>query len=168
MASDTKAAKRARSREKARARDDDGPLSVALNSGRVRHAVWLAVCGALGGFLLVMFGLIGQILGAVLVVVAAVHGWQFARTLLLTHRRIEIVDEVITLPSAACGGEAPEIALSDIKHAYFLRHAAPWAATGPLLVVETEAAVHAFPRHWFSSDTDQRKVATAINHHLDR
>lgn len=167
MPRDPKAAPKAAREKAAREKVPDGPLSVPLDGGRTRHLIWFVATAAIGGALLIFMGILAQLLGAALLVLAAVHGWRALRTFLYEGRRIEIGTDQLTLPTAACGGTLAEIPVADIHHVFFLRHAASWAATGPVLVIETADSVRTYPRHWFLSEADQRQVASTIRRRLD-
>jgi len=141
---------------------------VSLDHGRWRHFSWIVI-GALGGaFLIWKLGAVGKGMGFLLLAVSALHLYYFARTLLRHAGRIELRDDSIVLPDALCTKEAHTVPYKQVRHAFFLRRAVPWSRTGPVLVVETSERVFVYPRDWFMSDSDQRRVALALNRRLGR
>ncbi len=144
----------------------EGELRVTLEHGRWRHFGWI-VAGLLGGgFLVWKLGTVGKGVGVVLLALAALHVYRFTRTLLRPAGTIDVRDEVVVLPQALCHKSAHELGYDKIRHAYFLRRAVPWTRTGPILVIETDDRVFTYPRDWFASDSDQRRVALAINRRI--
>ena len=45
---------------------------------------------------------------------------------------------------------------------YFLRRSVPWNRSAPVLVVELGPKAMAFPRDWFASEADQRRIVHAL------
>ena len=106
--------------------------------------------------------------GVLLLALGAVHAYRFVRTLLHEAGRIELRDDSVVLPDALCREGAHTVPYDQIRHAFFLRRAVSWSQTGPVLVVETSERAFMYPRDWFSSDSDQRRVALALNRRLGR
>ncbi|HTE56191.1 MAG TPA: hypothetical protein VK698_35305 [Kofleriaceae bacterium] len=155
-------------RSAARRSGGEASFQVQLEHGRWRHFGWVLV-GAVGGALLLWkLGAVGKALGIVLLGMSAANIYRFARTLLHPAGRIEIGDDSIVLPDGLCQKEAHTVSLDQVSHAYFLRRAVPWARTGPILMIETGEQVFTYPRDWFSSDSDQRRIALALNRRLGR
>jgi hypothetical protein len=143
-------------------------FQVALEDGRMRHLTWVAI-GVGGGCLLLWWlGAVGKAIGVFLLAVAALHVYRFVRTLLHPAGRIEVGDQSIVLPQGLCEPSAHTVPYDQIRHAFFLRRAVPWTRTGPLLVIETSDQVFIYPRDWFSSDSDQRRIALELNRRLGR
>lgn len=146
----------------------DSELRVTLEDGRWRHFGWVLV-GLLGGvFLLWKLGTVGKGVGVVLLALAALNTVRFVRTLLRGPGVIDVGDDAVVLPQALCHKDSHTLAYDKIRHAFFLRRAVPWTRTGPILIIETDDRVFTYPRDWFASDSDQRRVALAINRHLGR
>ena len=158
----------ARKAERAAARRSavESTFQVALEHGRWRHLGWIAVSAAAGGLLLWKLGVVGKGVGLILLAVGALHIYRLARTLLHPPGRIEVRDDAIVLPARLCARETHSIPYEDVRHAFFLRRAVPWTRTGPVLVVEAGDQVFSFPRDWFASESDQRRVAAALNRRL--
>lgn len=143
-------------------------LRVTLEHGRWRHFGWV-VAGLLGGsFLVWRLGVVGKVVGVLLLALAVLNIYRFARTLMRGPGVIDVGDDAVVLPQALCHKDSHELAYDKIRHAFFLRRAVPWTRTGPILVIETDDRVFTYPRDWFASDSDQRRVALAINRHLGR
>jgi hypothetical protein len=161
--------RQARAARAAAARQDsEGEFQIGLEHGRWRHFGWLAVGGALGVFLVMKLGTVGKGMGVILLLLGAVNLVRFARTLLRSAGSISITDEAVRLPEGLCRAESHTIAYGGIRHAFFLRRAVPWTRTGPILVIETDRGVFSYPRDWFTSDSDQRRIAHAIHRRIGR
>lgn len=146
----------------------DSDLRVTLEHGRWRHFGWVVV-GLLGGaFLVWKLGAVGRWVGFAALAWAALNVFRFARTLLRDAGTIDVGDDGVTLPQALCHKDSHEVPYARLRHAFFLRRAVPWTRTGPILIIETDERVFTYPRDWFASDSDQRRVALAINRRLGR
>jgi hypothetical protein len=141
---------------------------VLLEHGRWRHFGWVVFGTAVGVLLLWKLGVVGKAIGVVLLATAALHVYRFIRTLLHPAGRIELGDDTVLLPDGLCRKDAHAVPYDQVRHAFFLRRAVPWSHTGPVLIVETAEQVFIYPRDWFSSDSDQRRVALALNRRLGR
>lgn len=148
--------------------ESDSEFQIALEHGRWRHFGWLAIGGALGVFLVWKLGTVGKGLGIVLLAVSAYNLVKFARTLLRSAGAIAVQADGVVLPEGLCTGQAHTVGYGGIRHAFFLRRAVPWTRTGPILIIETERGTFTYPRDWFTSDSDQRRIATAIHRRLAR
>lgn len=146
----------------------EAPLEVHLEHSRWRHFGW-SVFGLVAGAVLIWkLGLVGKWVGAFLMLVGAWAGYHFARTLTRPPGRILIDLDKVTLPAGLCRGPEHTFDLDQVRHAFFLRRAVPWTRTGPVLVVEVAEHTFAYPRDWFASESDQRRVATVLNRYLGR
>ena len=161
--------RQARAARAAAARQDsESEFQISLEHGRWRHFGWLAVGGGLGVFLVWRLGTVGKGLGIILLVLGAVNLIRFARTLLRPAGSIAVSEEAVRLPEGLCGARSHTVEYRGIRHAFFLRRAVPWTRTGPILVIETDRRVFTYPRDWFASDSDQRRIAHAIHRRLGR
>jgi hypothetical protein len=164
--SDRRAAKRSGSAA------DDRLIVVELEHGRWRHGGWALVGLVLGGVVVWKLGMVAKGLGAILIAVGLYHLVRFGSTLRHPAGAIRVGDDGVRLPRGVCTGDELVLAQDQIRHAYFLRRAVPWTQTGPVLVVEIAADHGArallYPRDWFASDADQRRVARALNRRLGR
>jgi hypothetical protein len=142
---------------------------VPLYHARWRHFVWAIVLGGLGALFVASFSGLGRGLGLVLLALAVWPSLEFFRT--LAHEAGSIAASASTglaLPPRLCAGRRAEVPLTEVKHAYFLRRELPWMTTGPLLVVETRRGTFAYPRDWFASEQDQRRLIVTINRWVGR
>jgi hypothetical protein len=161
--------RQARAARAAAARQDsEGEFQIPLEHGRWRHFGWLAVGGALGVFLVMKLGTVGKGLGVVLLLLGVVNLIRFARTLYRSAGAIAVSEESVRLPEGLCRARAHTVEYRGIRHAFFLRRAVPWTRTGPILVIETDRGVFTYPRDWFATDSDQRRIAHAIHRRLGR
>jgi len=148
--------------------ESDSEFQVALEHGRWRHFGWLAVGVGLGAFLVWRLGTVGKGLGVVLLILGAVNLVRFARTLVRSAGAIAVGTDGVVLPVGLCSGQTHKVGYGGIRHAFFLRRAVPWTRTGPILIIETERGTFTYPRDWFTSDSDQRRIASAIHRRLAR
>ena len=150
------------------AASSDEALVVPLYHARWRHFAWAAVLVGLGALLFVSMGAFGKIAGLILLALAVGPSLEFVRTLAHEAGEIGVNAQGVALPPRICSGTSAEVPFVDVKHAYFLRRMLPWMTTGPLLVVETVRGTFAYPRDWFASEADQRRVVTTINRRVAR
>ncbi len=123
---------------------------------------WLVVGAVLGGLMVVKLGTLGQYLGGILIVVAAWNGCKLALSLLHKPGTIEVSAERVVLPRGLCRGNPLVLSHAEVTSAYFLRNSVPWNRSAPLLIIEANQIAHAFPRDWFSSEADQRRIISAL------
>jgi hypothetical protein len=142
---------------------EDAALVVPLYHARWRHFVWAAILGGLGLLLVTSFGGFGRTLGLLFLALAVWPGIEFTRTLAHEAGSIGVSALGVALPPRVCSGRRAELPFAEVKYAYFLRRVLPWMTTGPLLVVETKRGTFAYPRDWFASESDQRRIAASIN-----
>ena len=145
-----------------------GPTSVSLEHSRWRTFAWAAAGLFIGAVLVWKLGSVGKGVGVVLIGVSLWAGRSFVLTLMNEPGSIHVDQDDITLPRGLCRSAPVTLTVKDLRHAYFLRRAVPWTRTGPLLVVETDRGVFQYPRDWFATDSDQRRIAAALNHRLGR
>lgn len=146
----------------------DTDVEVSLEHARWRHVGWIAFGVVAGIALMWKLGSVSKAVGVFLLLIAAFNARSFAMTLMNLPGTIRIQGDTVVLPRGLCRGRPTELAFDAITHAFFLRRAVPWTRTGPILVIETADDVFTYPREWFASDSDQRRVATAINRRLGR
>ncbi len=146
----------------------DATVAIQLEHGRSRHLGWLGI-GVAGGVILLLFlGAVGKVIGLLLLLMALASGVSVLRTLRHEAGTIRIAADHAELPAGLCRGEIVKVPLAELKHAYMLRRALPLSRAGPVLAVETERGSFAYPRDWFASESDQRRVEMAINRRLTR
>ena len=142
--------------------DAGGRVSVDLAHTRGSHLRWTLIGGVLGVACVIMLGTLGKGLGVVLLVLAA---WA-AFKLFLTYRHppgtIVVDGDDVALPRGLCQGEPSRMKRGDVTAAYFLRRSVPWTRAAPVLVVEAGGKAYAYPRDWFTSESDQRRVLDAL------
>lgn len=141
-------------------------VEIPLEHARWRHLGWGGF-GLVAGLLLVLkFGIVGQVIGGLLLLVAARNAYLFARTLLFESGTIVVDAERVVLPLGLCQGKSDTLTMGEVRHAFCLRRAVPWTRTAPLLIVETSKRAYVYPRDWFGSENDQYRILRTIRHHL--
>lgn len=123
---------------------------------------WLVIGSVLGGLMVVKLGTLGQYLGGILIVLAAWNGFKLAMSLLHQPGTIEVSTERVVLPRGLCRGNPLVLSHAEVTSAYFLRNSVPWNRSAPLLIIEANQIAHAFPRDWFASEADQRRIISAL------
>lgn len=123
---------------------------------------WLVIGAVLGGLMVAKLGTLGQYLGGILVVLAVWNGFKLTMSLLHKPGTIEVNAERVVLPRGLCRGNPLVLAPQDVTAAYFLRNSVPWNRSAPLLIIEANQVAHAYPRDWFASEADQRRIISAV------
>jgi hypothetical protein len=141
------------------------PLEVQLEHARWRNFAWAAAGIVVAALLIGLLATVFKWLGALLLAVSGIGVWAFVMTLLHPPGRIRVSEAEVSLARGLCRGVEVTLPLDRVRHAFLLRRA---TRTGPLLVVETDDGVFTYPRDWFGSDSDQRRVALALNQRLGR
>jgi hypothetical protein len=130
---------------------------------RMRHLSWMAFGLGMGSLLVWKLGTVGQWLGVVLLLLGAVASYSFARTILFPPGTIAVTDGGVELPRGLCRGEPARFSLEEVRHAYLLRRAVPWTRAAPVLVIEAGDRAYSYPRDWFLTEADQRRVVRELN-----
>jgi hypothetical protein len=138
-------------------------LEIGLEHMRYRHLSWMGFGLITGTLLLWKLGTVGKWVGVVLLVVGAVAAYSFVRTLLVPAGTIVIGDDGAALPRGLCKGDPEKLALADVSHAYLLRRAVPWTRAAPVLVIEAKDRAFTYPRDWFITEADQRRVVRELH-----
>ncbi len=141
-------------------------LRVSLVHGRTRHLGWAAFGLIVGMLLLLRLGAVGQGIGIALLAVGVFQGFKAVQTFLHPAGTFRVQGNNIQLPTGLCKGPELKVERANIEHVFFLRRSVPWTQAGPLLVIETGGESYVFPRDWFASDSDQRRIETALNRQL--
>jgi hypothetical protein len=135
---------------------------------RWRHFLWAVFGLAAGGFLVWKLGAVGKGVGVVLVLAGVWATWSFLRTLLFPAGTIVLDGRRLVLPRGLCSRGTVDLSLDDVRHAYFLRRAVPWTRAAPVLVIETEKEALLYPRDWFATEADQRRIVSRLVEALRR
>jgi hypothetical protein len=146
----------------------DSVLDIELADGRWGHFGWAGFGLVIGGVLVIGLGPVGTIIGLLVLLMAASSGAKFARAMRRPAGHIRVDAREALLPRGLNSADSEHVSIADLRHAYFLRRSVPLNRAAPLLVIETAAEAFTYPRDWFSSDSDQRRVAMAINRRLEQ
>jgi hypothetical protein len=157
---------------KTKRREADGPadatteaggrVAIQLEHARGHHARWLLIGGVLGALCILKLGTLGQGIGVVLVVKALWDGFQLVRTYLNPPGTIVVDEDRVSLPRGLNRGAPVELDRKAIASAYFLRRSVPWTRAAPVLVIEAGGQAYVYPRDWFASEADQRRILEAL------
>ncbi|MGE0871781.1 MAG: hypothetical protein AB7P03_24710 [Kofleriaceae bacterium] len=139
-----------------------GPLEIELEVSRRRSAGWAAFGILFGSFLIWKLGTVGVWVGIVLVVFGVFRTWEVVQSFLYPPGKIVVSDAAVTLPRGLCMPNPLQLTPGDVTAVYFLRRSVPWNRAAPVLIVEVGSRAIAFPRDWFSSEADQRRIVHAL------
>ncbi|WP_428264043.1 hypothetical protein [Haliangium sp.] len=140
-------------------------VEVVLEHARFRHLGWTLFGLIVGLLFLTKLGTVGQMVGLLLLAVAARNGYSFVRTLRFDAGTIAVDGEHAILPVGLCSGRSRTVPTGELTHAYCLRRAVPWTQASPVLVIEVGDRAYVYPRDWFASESDQRRIIHVVRHH---
>lgn len=148
-------------------RDDEaakptGAVAIELVHARNHHLRWVVLGLVLGALCVTQLGTLGQLAGVVLLVLAAWAAFRVVQTLRHPPGTLVVDGDRVTLPRGLCVGEPLDVKRDAVTASYMLRKAVAWHQAAPVLVVETGGKVIAYPRDWFASEADQRRVLDAL------
>ncbi|MEZ4367333.1 MAG: hypothetical protein R2939_13765 [Kofleriaceae bacterium] len=123
---------------------------------------WIAFCLVAGVLLVWKLATVGQWIGVGLLVIAAIAGAYAVLGYVYPAGRIRIGGDQVELPRARSRPGVVRYPRDQVGAAYLLRHKTPWLKTAPVLIVEAAGRAHAYPRDWFASEVDQRRVLDAL------
>lgn len=146
----------------------DDSVVIELTHARWRHFAWALVGLGLGVLLALRLQGWIKVFSLLALLPGLSAGMAFARTLLHPPGTIRLQGDQLELTPRLCSGATVAMPIAEVRSAYLLRRALPWTTAAPVLVVETGRGVFEYPRDWFVSESDQRKIATALNRGLGR
>lgn len=141
---------------------DKAFVEVVLEPQTWRHAGWAGFHIIAGGVLIYGLGVVGKALGVGLLLFGALRAYKFVRAVLKPPGRLKVGLDPIELPRALSVEAADQVPVKDVAQVFFLRRALPWTQASPVLVVEAGGRVYSYPRDWFASDSDQRRIARTL------
>ncbi|MEZ4402733.1 MAG: hypothetical protein R3B06_22115 [Kofleriaceae bacterium] len=133
-------------------------LAVDLVSARGQHLRWVLIGLVIGGLCVYGLGTLGKVVGVGLVALGGWNAWLLGRGLRNPTGTIVVDDARVELPRGPARGRAVTVARADVSAVYFLRRAVPWTQAAPVLVIEAAGRAYTFPRDWFASEIDQRRI----------
>ena len=140
----------------------DDAVAIELEVSRQRAIGWTAFGLIVGALLMWKLGTVGVWVGVVLIVIGAFRAWELVQSFVYPPGTITVSDREVSLPRGLCMPHPVRVAPADVTAVYFLRRSVPWNRSAPVLVVEIGHHAMAFPRDWFASEADQRKVVHAL------
>jgi hypothetical protein len=152
----------ARSRDDEPAPETGGRVAVDLAHARGSHLRWVLIGGGLGVACVLALGTLGKGAGLILLLLAAWAGVKLALTYRHPPGTIVVDGDDVSLPRGLCRGEHARVTRKDVTAAYFLRRSVPWTRAAPVLIVEVGAQAYAYPRDWFATEADQRRILDAL------
>lgn len=120
------------------------------------------------GFALWKMDILGKLFGVGVGLWALRAAWHLARATQHGVASIELGAHSISLPAARFANTpAANVPYEQVTSAYFLHEAVPrrWAA--PVLVIEANQIAHAYPRDWFDSEADARRILATVLERAD-
>ena len=141
------------------------PVEIELEVSRQRTIGW-AIGGVIGGLLLVLkLGTVGVWAGYVLIALGLYRAFQLVQSYRNPPGTIRVTDKEVTLPRGLHMTKPVVVPPAEVTAVYFLRRSVPWNRHAPVLVVELGPRALAYPRDWFGSEADQRRVVHALLRH---
>lgn len=137
-------------------------VEVSLHHARNHHLRWVVLGLVLGALCVTQLGTLGQVLGVALLALAAWAAFRVVQTLRHPPGTIVVDGERVVLPRGLCLGDPLEVTRGAISASYLLRKSVAWHQAAPVLVVETDGKVLAYPRDWFAGESDQRRILDAL------
>jgi hypothetical protein len=138
------------------------PLEVELEVSRQHAAGWTVFGLLFGGLLVWKLGTVGVWVGVVLMVIGVFRAYELLQTYRHPPGTIIVSEKRVVLPRGLCVGRPVEVSPSAVTAVYFLRRSVPWNRSAPVLVVEVGGRAMAFPRDWFATEADQRRIVHAL------
>ena len=143
------------------------PFQINLRDNKKGHSLWFIGSVALGFFLILKFNTVAQYLGAEFLAIAAYHLYRLIRSFLHKPGRLFLEDASLTLSNGLSHPKESTFSWDTVKHAFLLKRALPWTASGPVLVIETCDKSFLFPHEWFASDNDAKRILVAVHKKLE-
>jgi hypothetical protein len=139
-----------------------GDVSVELEPSRQRQLSWAIFGTAFGIVLVWKLGTVAVWVGFVLIALGLFRAYQLARSFMFPPGTIEVSSERVSLPLGVHKGKPLVVKPADVTAVYFLRRSVPWNHASPVLVVELGSRALLYPRDWFASEADQRRIVSAL------
>jgi hypothetical protein len=139
-----------------------GDVSVELEPSRQRQLSWAIFGTAFGIVLVWKLGTVAVWVGFVLIALGLFRAYQLARSFMFPPGTIEVSSERVSLPLGVHKGKPLVVKPADVTAVYFLRRSVPWNHASPVLVVELGPRALLYPRDWFATEADQRRVVHAL------
>jgi hypothetical protein len=143
-------------------RASGGRTEIDLEVSRGRSIAWTIFGLLFGGLLIWKLGTVGVWVGVALVAMGAYHAWNLAQTFLYPAGTIVVSELEVSLPRGLCVPRPVQTTPSEVTAVYFLRRSVPWNHASPVLIIELGPKAMAFPRDWFASEADQRRIIHAL------
>jgi hypothetical protein len=146
-------------------RSPEETVEIELEVSRQRQIGWVifgTICGAL---LVWKLGTVGVWAGYVLIAMGLYRGFQLVQSYRNPPGTIVVSPSQVKLPKGLHRGAPVEVTPKDVTAVYFLRRSVPWNRSAPVLVVELGERAMLFPRDWFASEAEQRRVVHALLSH---
>lgn len=145
--------------------DPDEPVVVALMPLPGKSHAWAAFCIVFGALLIAKLATVAQWIGAVLVGLGVLLAVRSVLGLVFPAGVLRVDADAVSLPRGRNRPGPVRVPRSAVTAAYLLRHATPWMHTAPVLVVEAAGRAYLYPRDYFASESDQRRVVDALTPH---
>ena len=139
-----------------------GRIAIELEHARGHHLRWVLIGGVLGALCVLKLGTLGKGVGLVLLALAAWSGIKLLLTFLHPPGTIVVDGDQVSLPRGLNRGAPVKLGKQAVTSTYFLRRSVPWTRAAPVLVVEADGKAYVYPRDWFASEADQRRILDAL------
>ena len=137
-------------------------VTVELEPSRQRQISW-AIFGTIFGIILVLkLGTVAVWVGYVLIALGLYRAYQLARSFMFPPGTIEVAADKVSLPLGVHTPKRLVVKPGEVTAVYFLRRSVPWNHASPVLVVELGPRALLYPRDWFATEADQRRIVHAL------
>lgn len=137
-------------------------LAIDFVHARGQHLRWILIGGIVGALCIRSLGTLGQVAGFALVAWGLWNAWKFAQTFRFPAGTLVVAGDDVELPRGLCRGAPAKLRKADVTAVYFLRRSVPWTQAAPVLVVEAHGRAFVYPRDWFGSESDQRRIVDEL------
>lgn len=138
------------------------PVAVELEPARERMGAWAFFGTILGAVMVWKLGTVAVWVGVVLIAIGLVRAFQLVRSFLVPAGAIEVSTDRVALPLGPYKRKKLVVKPAEVSAVYFLRRSIPWNHAAPVLVVEVGPRALLYPRDWFATEADQRRVVSAL------
>ncbi len=123
---------------------------------------WATFGVLFGGLLVWKLGTVGVWIGIVLILYGGFRAFQLVQSLVHAPGTITVSEREVTLPRGLSTSNPVKVPPADVTAVYFLRRSVPWNKSSPVLVIELGQRAFPYPRDWFASEADQRRILHAL------
>ena len=123
---------------------------------------WTVFGIVFGALLVWKLGTVGVWIGIALIVYGIWRALLVVQSFVNPPGTISVSAREVSLPRGLSTSKPYKVAPREVTAVYFLRRSVPWNRSSPVLVIELGPKALPYPRDWFASEADQRRVLHAL------